>query len=127
MTKTLALAAFLAVAPAVAFAHGSAPAPAHGGQVVEDSAEHWVELVVRDDTLTAYVLDGNKAPVPAAQLSGKATVLVGGKPQAVALKPGEGNSLTGKLAGPAPGQPGTVVLSLNVSGKPAQARFAAAK
>lgn len=127
MTKILALAAFLAVAPAAAFAHGSAPAPAHGGTVVEDSAEHWVELVLQDDTLTAYVLDENKSPVPAAQLSGKATVLVGGKPQAVALKHGEGNSLTGKLTNPVPGQPGTVVLSLTVSGKPAQARFAAAK
>jgi len=127
MTKTLALAAFLAVAPAAAFAHGTPPAPAHDGQVAEDSAEHWVELVLQDGTLTAYVLDENKAPVPATQLSGKATVLVGGKPQAVALKPGEGNSLTGKLTGPAPGQPGTVVLSLTVSGKPAQARFAAAK
>ncbi len=127
MIKTYAFATFLMAAPVAAFAHGSPPAPAHGGQVVEDSAEHWVELVVQDDTLTAYVLDEDKKPVPAVQLTGKATVLVGGKPQTVAMSPAGGNSLTGKLTGPAPGKPSTVVLSLTVSGKPAQARFAAAR
>jgi len=123
---TFAAACTFLLAPAAAFAHGTPPAPAHGGQVVEDSAEHWVELVTSGDLLTVYVLDEDRNPVPSAQLGGKATVLVGGKSQVVALAPGDGNSLTGKLAPAASGKM-TAVLSLTVSGKPAQARFASAQ
>lgn len=126
MLKRSLLAVFLAAAPMAAFAHGAPPAPAHGGQVVEDSAEHWVELVIKADQLTVYVLDGDKNPVPSAQLTGKVTVLVGGKPQQVVLAPAEGNSLTGKLEPAASGKV-TAVLSLTVAGKPAQARFASAQ
>ena len=116
----------LLLAPGAAFAHGAPPAPAHGGQVAEDSAEHWVELVISGDTLTVWVLDADKKPVPAAELGGKATVLVAGKSQAVALAPGDANSLTGKLPAAAEGKT-TTVLSLTVSGKAAQARFASAQ
>jgi hypothetical protein len=125
--KLPAIAATLALtfAPASAFAHGTWPPPAHGGQVVEDSAERWVELVITGDQLTVWVLDGDKKPVPSAQLGGRATVLVGGKSQAIALARGDGNSLTGKLPAAATGKT-TTVLSLTVSGKAAQARFASA-
>lgn len=115
----------LLLAPVAVIAHGTAPAPSHGGQVAEDSAEHWVELVISGDTLTVWVLDETKKPVPAAQLGGKATVLVAGKSQAVVLAPGEANSLTGKLPAAAASKI-TNVLSLTVSGKSAQARFASA-
>ena len=123
---TFAAALGLLLAPVTAFAHGTPPTPAHGGQVAEDSAEHWVELVIGGDTLTVWVLDEGKKPVPAAQLGGKATVLVSGKPQAVVLAPGDANSLTGKLPAAATGKT-TTVLSLTVSGKAAQARFASAQ
>jgi len=113
----------LLLAPAAAFAHGTPPPPAHGGQVAKDSAERWVELVISGDTLTVWVLDESQKPVPAAQLSGKATVLVGGKSQVVLLAPGDANSLGGKLPAAASGKT-TTVLSLTVSGKTAQARFA---
>ena len=116
----------LLLAPDAAFAHGTPPAPAHGGQVAEDSAEHWIELVISGETLTVWVLDENKKPIPAAQLGGKATVLVSGKSQTVVLAPGEANSMTGKLPGAAGGKT-TTVLSLTVSGKTAQARFASAQ
>lgn len=76
----------------------SGPRSAHGGQVVEASAEHWVELLTSGDLLTVYVLDEGMNPIPNAELGGKATVLVGGRSQTVALAPGDGNSLTGKLA-----------------------------
>ena len=115
----------LLLVPAAAFAHGTPPAPAHGGQVVEDSAEHWVELVISGDILTVWVLDGSQKPVPAAQLSGKATVLVAGKSQVVLLAPGDANSLSGKLPAAAAGKT-TTVLSLTVSGKTSQARFTSA-
>lgn len=122
----LAAALGLLLAPSAAFAHGTPPAPAHGGQVAEDSAEHWVELVISGETLTVWVLDENKKPIPAAQLGGKATVLVSGKSQAIVLSPGDANSLTGKLGAAAVGKT-TTVLSLTVSGKTAQARFASAQ
>lgn len=116
----------LLLSPAAVLAHGSAPAAAHGGQVVEDSAEHWVELVISGDTVTVWVLDNDQKPLPAAQLGGKVTVLVAGKSQAVTLAAGEGNSLTGKLAAAVAGKT-TTVLSLTVGGKAAQARFASAQ
>ncbi len=122
MLKRHLLAAFLAAAPHAAFAHGTPPVPAHGGQVVEDSAENWVELVIKGDQLTVYVLDEAKAPVPSAKLTGKATVLVGGKSQQVALAPADANSLNGRLDPAATGKV-TAVLSLAVAGKPTQARL----
>lgn len=113
----------LLLAPAAAFAHGAPPAAAHGGIVAESSGEHWVELVLRGDQLTAYVLGEDKKPVPSAQLGGKATVLAGGKREEVTLAPGEANSLTGKLSGAVSGKV-TAVLQLTVGGKPATVRFA---
>lgn len=118
-----AVACLLALAPAAAFAHGTPPAAAHGGVVAESSGEQWVELVVRGDQVTAWVLDEDKKPVPGPQLGGKATVLAGGKREEVALAPGEENSLTGKLAVPVSGKV-TAVLQLTVGGKPATVRFA---
>ena len=123
MLRIAITAAFLAGAPVAAFAHGTPPPAAHGGQVAEDSAEHWVEMVIQAEKLTVYVLDGDKNPVPSSQLAGKATVLIDGKSQQVVLAPGEGNSLTGRLDAAASGKM-TAVLSLTVAGKPTQARFA---
>jgi len=117
--------ALLFASPSVfpgAFAHGDAPAPAHGGVVAEGSGEHWVELAVAGDQVTAWVSDEANKPVPAAQLGGKATVLVGGKSQTVALSPASANSLTGKLSAPATGQV-TAVLALTAGGKPVQVKF----
>jgi hypothetical protein len=115
--------ALLAATPIAAYAHGTPPAAAHGGQVAEDSSENWVELVIKGDRLDVYVLDEAKAPVPSAKLTGKATVLVGGKSQSVTLVPGDANSLTGKLDPAATGKV-TAVLSLSVGGKSTQARIA---
>ena len=123
MLKINFAAALLAATPVAAFAHGTPPAAAHGGQVAEDSSENWVELVIKGDRLEVYVLDEAKAPVPSAKLTGKATVLVGGKSKSVALAPGDANSLTGKLDPAATGKV-TAVLSLTVGGKPTQARIA---
>ncbi len=113
--------ALLFASPA-AFAHGEKPAPAHGGIVADESAEHWVELAVAGDQVTAWVSDAGNKPVPAAQLGGKATVLIGGKSQTVALSPAGANSLSGNLAAPATGQV-TAVLALTAGGKPVQVKF----
>ena len=123
MSKMILIFALRATTPIAAFAHGTPPAAAHGGQVAEDSSENWVEVVIKGDRLDVYVLDEAKAPVPSAKLTGKATVLVGGKSQSVALAPGNANSLTGKLDPAAAGKV-TAILSLSVGGKPTQARIA---
>lgn len=121
---TLALAAALVLSPAAGFAHGQPPAAAHGGQV-QDAHGSWVELVVRGDQVEVYVMDEHGGPVPAAQVSGTATVMVAGQPQKVQLSPAEGNELTGKLTTPASGKT-VATVSLKIGGKAATARFAAA-
>ena len=116
------IATALLLASPAAFAHGTPPAPAHGGTVAEGSGEHWVELSVSGDQMTAWVSDEDNKPIPAAQLGGKATVLIDGKTQTVSLSPAADNSVTGKLAAPATGRL-TAVLALTAQGKPVQVKF----
>ena len=121
MFKELAFAVMLAMAPVLASAHGPTPAARHGG-VVEEASENWLELVLKNDQLTVYVNDERHQPVANGRLGGKASVLAAGKKQDIALAPGEGNSLTGKVPTPVMGK-ATAVLSLTIDGKPIQARF----
>ncbi len=121
-SHTFTIACALLLGPVAAMAHGAPPAPAHGGQM-QEAAEHWVELVTKGDQLTVYVSEPDNKPLPAKEWSGKATVLAGGKTEAVALTQGEGNSATGKLSAPAAGKM-TALIQLTLDGKPAQARFA---
>jgi len=120
--RAAALTTAFLFAPLAAFAHGAPPAPAHGGIVAEGSGEHWVELAVAGDQVTAWVSDEDNKPVPAAQLGGKATILIDGKTQAVVLNPADANSVTGRLAAPATGRV-TAVLALTAGGKPVQVKF----
>lgn len=123
--STLAFAFAILGVPVIAHAHGPAPAAAHGGQV-QEAAEHWVELVVRGDQVTVYVSEPDSKPLATKAWSGKATILVSGKTETVALSPGDGDSATGRLAAPASGRV-TAVLQLTIDGSPAQARFAIAQ
>jgi len=118
---TFAMAVAVIIAPAVGFAHGQAPQAAHGGQV-QEAHENWVELVVNTDQVMVYVLDEARKPIPASEVSGTATVAVGGKIFKVELVAAEGNSLRGKLPIPASGQTAATV-SLKIAGNPASARF----
>ena len=121
MHKILILAAALIAPPLLAQAHGTPPAPTHGGVVVEDSTEHWVECVIKGNQIAVFVVDADKLPIPSAQLAGKATVLAGSKILRVTLAPGAANSLTGLLTEAALGHT-TVVLSLTIGGVPSQSR-----
>ena len=121
MFKTIAFVVALAAAPGLAFAHGPTPAAQHGGQV-EEAGENWVELVVKNTQVIAYVNDDQHKPVASARLGGKATVLAGGKKQDATLVASDGNSLTGTLVTPVSGK-ATAVISLRLDGKPAQVRF----
>jgi hypothetical protein len=110
-----------ALAPTAAFAHGERPQAALGGDV-QDAQGVWVELVVKASDVTVYVMTEDNKPIPAAQISGTATVLVEGKVYRVELKPGQANSVEGKLPVAASGKV-VATVALKVSGKPASARF----
>ena len=119
-----ALAVTLALVPVAAFAHGQAPTAAHGGQV-QDAQGTWVEFVVNGEHVEVYVMNEEGAPLPAAQITGTATVMVGGQPQKVQLAPAQGNMLIGTLPAPAMGK-AIATVSLKIAGKAATARFAGA-
>jgi hypothetical protein len=89
---------------------------------VQEAQELWLELVVKDTDVTVYILDEMRKPVPAVQVSGTATVLVGGKSYKVTLSPSGANSVQGKLPVAATGQV-VATVSLKVGGKAASARF----
>jgi hypothetical protein len=116
------LTALLASTPLAVSAHGTAPAPTHGGIVAEDSGDHWVELVTKGDQMTVFVSDGDNKPLPASQLGGKATIVAGGKKEEIILMPAQANSLVGKLSAPISGK-ATTLVAITVNGKPAQVRF----
>lgn len=111
----------LTLAPAAGFAHGEPPQAAHGG-LMQEAQEIWLELVVRNSYVTVYVLDEEKKPVPASQVSGTATVLTGGKSYKVELAAAGDNSVQGKLPVAATGRI-VATVALKVGGKPASARF----
>lgn len=119
MTRRLAL--LLLLSASVAHAHGAAPAPAHGGIVAESSAENWVELAIKGRTISIWLRGQDGRSLPVTGLSAKATVLAGGKSEAVALVAGA-DSLTGDLPVPLSGK-ATVVLVISGNGRTEQVRF----
>lgn len=126
---TMALTAALVSMSTTSFAHGEPPRAVHGGQV-QEASENWIELVLGADKLTLYVLDHSGRPIPASEVSGTTTVLLGGKVHKLELAPAAGNRLEAQLPVDAAGQvagsvPATV--SLKIAGKPASARFAITK
>lgn len=124
MTSVLASTAFvvsLLLSPVAALAHGDPPQAAHGGQM-QEAHENWVELVVSGSQVMLYVLDEARKPIPATQVSGTASVLVGGKIYKIQLSPGTGNSLGGQLPVPASNASAATVF-LKIDGQPATARF----
>lgn len=56
-----------------------AMAPAYGGQMVETPEGIRVEFAIREGAVRAWVRDHGDKPIPAAKVSGKATLLVGAK------------------------------------------------
>jgi hypothetical protein len=87
---------------------------------MQEANENWIELAVSGTQVKLYVLDEAKKPVPATQISGAASVLVGGKIYKVPLTPAAGNSLEGQL--PVSGASAATV-NLKIGGQPVAARF----
>jgi hypothetical protein len=93
----------------------------HGGQVVETDGGIRIEFVVREGAVAAWVRDHGDRPIPPAQASGKATLLLGSRKLDVALT-AEGAELVGRGAISSADKL-TAILSLTVNGKPVAARF----
>lgn len=87
-----------------AFAH-EATGP-NGGRLVDAGSYH-VELVPKGQGVDVYVTDANDKPVPVAGYRGTAVLVVGGKPQRIALEPAGANRLSG---------PASVAIPANVKG-----------
>jgi hypothetical protein len=122
MLKTLALAVTIATATATAALAAGDHKGKHGGKVVE-SGHHHLELVAADGSLTLYVRDEADKPEDVAKAEASATVLAGGKTEAVALRPADGGVFSGK-GGFKAGKGTTVVITLKMpKHKPEQARF----
>ena len=121
--RSIPLGLTLFIFPAIACAHGEAPRPKHGG-VVQESQELWLELVVKDNDVSVFVLDETQKPVPASQISGTATVLVGGKSYKVDLVAEGAESVSGKLPVAASGRL-IATVALKVGAKSLSARFTA--
>ncbi|MEL6065204.1 adenylosuccinate synthase [Methylobacterium sp. DCY52] len=111
----------LTLAPNAVWAHGEAPRATHGG-LMQEAQELWVELVVKGADVAVYVLDHTGKPVPATQISGTATVLVGGQSHKVALSAAGEDSVQGKLPAPVTGNV-VATVALKVDGKAVSARF----
>ncbi len=90
---------------------------------MQEAHENWVELVVSGTQVKLYVLDEGRKPVPASQLSGSASVLMGGKIYKLELVPGADNDLEGPLPAAGPGVSAATVF-LKIRGQAASARFA---
>ena len=115
----IALAATLAASAAQA--HEPRPGP-NGGTLVDAGAHH-VELVATDTSVEVYLSDVADAPVSSDGFKGTAILLVGGKPQRVALEPAGGSLLTGQAAAPIPAPARGAVQLTGPDGTTSQAKF----
>ncbi|AYO86681.1 adenylosuccinate synthase [Methylobacterium brachiatum] len=111
----------LALTPGAVSAHGEAPRAAHGG-LMQEAQELWVELVVKGTDVAVYVVDEARKPVPATQISGTATVLVGGQSYKVELSASGGDGVQGRLPAPVTGNV-VAAVALKVGGKAVSAHF----
>jgi len=118
-------AAFLLLAlgamPDPVSAHGEPPRAMHGG-LVQEAQELWLELVVKNSDVAVYVFDEAHRPVPASEISGTATVLVGGKSYKVELLEADGDRIGGKLPASASNRV-VATVSLKVGSRSVSARF----
>ena len=105
----------------VTFADEQARGP-NGGQI-KDAGKHHLELVVKENALLVYVMDGKNQKIMAKGASGTATVLAGKNTANVKLEPSGENVLSG--SGKFESTPDMkVVVSLTLPGQdPMQARF----
>ena len=117
----LALALALLALASMTFADERAKGP-NGGQI-KDAGKHHLELVVKENALTVYVIGAKDAKVATKGASGSATVLTGKNTASLKLEPTGENALAGSGSfQPAPEM--KVVVSVTLPGQaPIQARF----
>lgn len=121
-TSILALAASLVLASPGALADGTMTAH-HGGKMVETKAGPRLELVVGIGTVDVYLTDHGGTTSAAEGMTGKATLLVGGKKLEVALAPAGGNRLSGTGA-VEPGAAANAIVTVEGGGQKLVGNFA---
>ncbi len=111
----------LALVPAT-YADERARGP-NGGQI-KDAGKYHLELVVKENGLTVYVIGAKDAKVATKGATSSATVLAGKNTSSIKLEPSGENALVGSgTFQPAPDM--KVVVSVTLLGQaPIQARFA---
>ena len=102
-------------------AHGTLNA-FYGGQVVEGNGGWRIECAVREGGVRIWVRDHADGPVATEQLSGKMTILTGGRKHDLVLT-AHGTALMAEVPLTAADKV-TAVATLLVAGKPVSARFA---
>lgn len=118
--RLLVLTAALA---ATASAHAHEPRIGPNGGTLVDAGTHHVELVANDTSVRVYLSDAADAPVSSDGFAGTAILLVGGKPQRVALEPSGGSELSGEAAAPVPSPAKGAVQLTGPGGATSQAKF----
>jgi hypothetical protein len=134
LTKAMALAFAVSLAPMGAIAQDKGhshskgekhahPTAKHGG-VIDDVGEYHAELVVKDGKITIHVLDHDGKD--AATDGYKASVLITAGSQKLgpfALQPAGGNKLEGAGAASVPAGSRAILTLVDKGGKSAQARY----
>lgn len=108
---------------ATASAHAHEPRLGPNGGTLVDAGAHHVELVANNTSVWIYLSDAADAPVSSKGFTGTAILLVGGKPQRVALEPSGGSALTGQLAAPIADPVRGVVQLTGPDGTTSQGKF----
>lgn len=124
--RLLILAASAALVSSAALAHGpkgAKPVGANGGEIVDVEGGH-LELAPTATELRIFVTDMKDAPLPSADMSGRAIVQDGDKQAVLALAARAPNLLVAPLAAPLPKDAKIAVsATLARNAKPVQARF----
>jgi hypothetical protein len=122
--KALAFTAVLVCAPTLAFAH-TVKTGEHGGPQT-DAGGFQVEVVAKDKTLDAYLLDNASKPVNSAGVKGVAIFKAAdGKPVRISLEPAGDNKLSGVAPSLLPAQLDGAVQLTTQTGGSVQGKFAA--
>ena len=117
--RIVALATTLLIAPAAA--HEAAKGP-NGGRVVEGGTHH-VELVVRENVVSVFVMDANDKPISVTGFKGVVIFTISSKAQRIVLDSKDGTRLFGTSPLTLPADPAGVIQLTAPNGTTIQGRF----
>jgi hypothetical protein len=119
--KIFAVAASLAIMPAVAFAHSEKTGPNGGPQT--DAGSFHVEIVPTGAVLQVYLRDHADKAVSSEGFKGTAIFVINGKSERITLTPVGDNQLKGNASVTLPAEPHGAVQIVPPKGNSVQATF----